>query len=543
MTNAQIADHFSLLSKLMDIHGQNEFKSKSYSAAAYSIEKLPVALSEISPEKYATYKGIGNSAAEKISELLQFGEIKLLKQLLEATPPDVLEMLSVKSLGPKKIAVIWKELGIENIGELLYACQENRLSAVKGFGVKSQQTIKENIEFFLKHRDIFLYADIEPYAVEIDQKLKVLFPEYKIAITGSYRQQMEIIDQLEWVITIGKEALKKTLTAQHFHIEEDNEKYIVVKGEEGVKLKFHWASDANFGTVLFATSCSESFLHAWGEIKEAADELQLFEEKNIQYIPAFYRETLSASPLPDFIQTSSIKGIIHSHSNWSDGSNTLEEMAEECIKRGLEYVVISDHSKAAYYANGLHEDRVKAQHELIDELNTKYTSFKIFKSIECDILGEGQLDYDEKTLESFDLIIASVHSNLRMSEEKAMMRLMRAIENPFTTILGHMTGRLLLSRKGYPVDHEKIIRACAENNVVIELNAHPRRLDIDWRWIPAAIQQNVLISINPDAHALSGFDDIKYGVLVAHKAGLTARQNLSSFSRSELEAYIKKKLT
>jgi DNA polymerase (family 10) len=202
--------------------------------------------------------------------------------------------------------------------------------------------------------------------------------------------------------------------------------------------------------------------------------------------------------------------------------------------------VISDHSKAAFYANGLNEERIRAQHALIDELNERMQPFKIFKSIECDILGEGQLDYDAQTLESFDLVIASVHSNLRMSEEKAMLRLMNAIKNPFTTILGHMTGRLLLSRKGYPVNHEEVIRACADNGVVIELNAHPRRLDIDWRWIKTAIQHNVLISINPDAHALSGFDDIKYGVLVAQKAGLTAKENLSSFSRREFEEFIKK---
>jgi DNA polymerase (family 10) len=540
MTNEQIADQFSVLSKLMDIHEQNEFKAKSYSAAAYSIEKLPVELSDITPDKYATYKGIGNSAAEKIHELFQYGEIKLLKQLLEATPQGVLEMLSIKGLGPKKIAVIWKEMGIETLGELLYACEENRLSAVKGFGDKTQQSIRENIEFYFKHRHQFLYADIETYAIAIDNKLKELLPDYKLELTGAFRRQMDIIERLEWVTTAGKDILIKTMERVAFETSDQSGNHISFKGEEGVELYFHLATPANFGSILFKTSGSDSFLESWGDIAEVADETILFVEKNIAYIPAFYRENLSDAPLPEFIQTSSIKGIIHSHSNWSDGGNTLEEMAEECIRKGFEYLVISDHSKAAYYANGLNEDRIKAQHELIDELNQKWTNFKIFKSIECDILGEGQLDYDEKTLESFDLVIASVHSNLKMSEEKAMMRLMNAIKNPFTTILGHMTGRLLLSRQGYPVDHEAIIQACAENDVVIELNAHPRRLDIDWRWIPKALQQNVLISINPDAHVLSGLDDIKYGVLVAQKAGLTAQQNLSSFSREEFERFIKR---
>ncbi len=527
----------------MDIHGQNEFKSKSYAAAAYSIEKLPVELSDVSPDKFATYKGIGNSAAEKISELFQYGEIKLLKQLLEATPQGVLEMLSIKGLGPKKIAVIWKEMGIETLGELLYACEENRLAAIKGFGDKTQQSIRENIEFYFKHRHQFLYADIEAYTVSIDTKFKELLSDHPLELTGAFRRQMEIIERLEWVTTADKNILIKTMEGLAFELSDQSADHLSFKGEEGVELYFHLATSNNFGSILFKTSCSDSFLKSWGDVAEVSDETLVFSEKNIAYIPSFYRENFSEAPLPAFIQTSSIKGIIHSHSNWSDGGNTLEEMAEECIKKGFEYLVISDHSKAAYYANGLNEDRIKAQHALIDELNERWTNFRIFKSIECDILGEGQLDYDERTLESFDLVIASVHSNLKMTEEKAMMRLMNAIRNPFTTILGHMTGRLLLSRKGYPVDHEAIIQACAENDVVIELNAHPRRLDIDWRWIPTAIKHNVLISINPDAHVLSGFDDIKYGVLVAQKAGLTGRQNLSSYSRNELEAYLKKKLS
>jgi DNA polymerase (family 10) len=236
-----------------------------------------------------------------------------------------------------------------------------------------------------------------------------------------------------------------------------------------------------------------------------------------------------------------IRSIIHSHSNWSDGMNTVEEMANECIKRGFEYLVISDHSQTAFYANGLKEDKIKEQHRYIDELNNKLEPFKIFKSIESDILNDGSLDYPDRILKTFDLVIASVHSNLKMMEEKAMARLIKAIENPYTRILGHMTGRLLLSRNGYPVDHKKIIEACAANNVVIEINAHPRRLDMDWKWIDYAIEKNVLLSINPDAHALDGFDDVKYGVLAAQKGGLTKENNLSSFSLQKFEKWLKKK--
>jgi DNA polymerase (family 10) len=216
----------------------------------------------------------------------------------------------------------------------------------------------------------------------------------------------------------------------------------------------------------------------------------------------------------------------------------LEEMAQAAIKRGLEYLVISDHSKSAFYAQGLHEDRIRAQHQQINELNQQLYPFKIFKSIESDILNDGSLDYAADVLASFDLVIASVHSNLKMTEEKAMMRLLKAIENPYTTILGHMTGRLLLSRPGYPVNHERIIEACAEHQVVIELNAHPNRLDIDWRYIQQAIQKNVLISINPDSHHTEGLDDTRFGVMVAQKAMLERKQNLSSYSLPEFESFL-----
>ncbi|HVX28252.1 MAG TPA: PHP domain-containing protein, partial [Parafilimonas sp.] len=243
--------------------------------------------------------------------------------------------------------------------------------------------------------------------------------------------------------------------------------------------------------------------------------------------------------LPEIIQPEDIAAIIHSHSKWSDGNNTLEEMADAAIKMGLQYLVISDHSKTAFYANGLTEERLKAQYAEIDELNKKLKPFKIFKSIESDILNDGSLDYSDEVLSSFDLVIASVHSNLKMNEEKAMMRLLNAIKNPFTSILGHCTGRLLLSRAGYPISHKKIIDACAEYNVAVELNANPRRLDMDWRYLNYCTEKNVLISINPDAHSTKAFEHTKYGVLAAQKAGITKQQNLSSFSLQQFEEFLK----
>jgi len=552
--NYYIADQFSLLSKLMDIHGENSFKAKSYSIAAFTIEKLPEQLSAMPEDKIFAIKGIGNTIGKKIMEMLQTGHLQALEEIVKATPPGVIEMLNIKGLGPKKIATVWKEMEIESIGELEYACNENRLLLYKGFGEKTQQNIRDTIEFYLKNQGSHLYGEIESYVLAIDKKLKEQFPGKKFELTGEWRRQLEIIDELEWITTADISDLKVFLEKNNFTAESANlpaaDEKIIFKGPENLRLSFLASDETFFHDVLFKTSCSKEFLETWnseqrGNGKAHASEEEIFTAANIHFIPAYRREKVSIidkakkSDLPKVIQAEDIRAIIHSHSNWSDGSNTIEEMARACIDRGYEYLVLSDHSKSAFYANGLTEERIREQHLYIDELNKKLSPFKIFKSIECDILNDGNLDYSDNILSTFDLVITSIHSNLKMTEDKAMMRLLRAIENPHTTILGHMTGRLLLSRPGYPVDHKKIIDACAANHVVIELNAHPRRLDIDWRWIDYALEKEVLISIDPDAHTVDGYNDVKYGVLVAQKAGLTKEKNLSSFGLKEMEAYLK----
>jgi len=531
--NDYIAEQFSLLGKLMDIHGENSFKTKSYSVAAYTLEKLPNPLRDLSPDKITSIKGIGDAIGKKIQEILQTGELRLLQQYIANTPPGVIEMLHIKGLGPKKIATIWKEMEIESVGELLYACQENRLLLFKGFGEKTQQNVREAIEFRLRHVGSHLYADIEAYALLLDAQLKKAFPAEQWALTGDFRRQLEVITKLQWITTATPETAQTFLTTN--------------ASDEVVTIEFIHSTPEDFTRILFETSCSGEFLQAWQEnIKgpRYSSEESLFENANLAFIPPFRREqrvTLeqaASSALVPVIETTDIRAIIHSHSKWSDGSNTLGEMAAACIEKGFEYLVISDHSKTAFYANGLKEDRLREQHAEIEALNRKLAPFVIFKSIESDILNDGALDYSNDILSTFDLVIASVHSNLKMSEEKAMGRLLHAIENPYTTILGHLTGRLLLSRPGYPVDHKKIIDACVANKVVIELNAHPRRLDMDWRWIGYAIDKGALISIDPDAHSITGYKDIRYGVLAAQKAGLTPQHNLSSFNLEKFKAYL-----
>ncbi|HTS45689.1 MAG TPA: PHP domain-containing protein [Puia sp.] len=553
LTNYDIADQFSLLSKLMDIHGENSFKTKSYSIAAFTIEKLPEQLSAMDEDKIFAIKGIGNTIGKKIMEMRNTGELPVLKDYIRKTPPGVIEMLNIKGLGPKKIATVWKEMEIESIGELMYACNENRLLLYKGFGEKSQNNIRETIDFYLKNQGSHLYGEIENYVLAIDKKLKESFAGKKIELTGEWRRQLEIIDRLEWITTASLKDVSSFFEKNGFVADarpSEKADRFILKGPENIQLSVDEVDEGSFYRRLFESSCSNEFLKGWqkepGEenTKTYTSEEEIFSAKNIHFIPAFEREKATViekarqQALSAVIQPTDIKAIIHSHSNWSDGSNTIEEMAKASIEKGYEYLVLSDHSKSAFYANGLTEERIREQHHHIDELNQKLSPFKIFKSIECDILNDGNLDYSDNILSTFDLVITSIHSNLKMTEDKAMMRLLRAIENPYTTILGHMTGRLLLSRPGYPVNHKKIIEACATNRVVIELNAHPRRLDIDWRWIDYALEKNVLISIDPDAHSIEGYHDVRYGTLVAQKAGLTKDKNLSSFSLQQIESFL-----
>ena len=549
MHNYEIAEYFTLLAKLMDIHGENAFKIKSYSNAAYTLDRLNDPLEAMSPAQIAGIRGIGDAIAQKIVDLLATKKLQILEDYIEKTPAGILEMLKIKGLGPKKIITIWKELGIESIGELLYACEENRLINYKGFGAKTQQSIQEALNYYLQNQGSYLYQQVQDIVAQIENALSLQFPKDQHQVSGHYKRQMETLDFLDIVTTTNHKAVSEWLEEKGFICDTTND-YLSCKGPDQFELRWHIVDQAQFYIQDFSLACSPAFWLAWQAIpnfdatKAFESELAIFEQVQMPLIPAAQREEPSiiqqakTKGLNPTIQTSDIKGIIHSHSNWSDGLHTIEQMAVAAKAQGLEYLIISDHSKSAFYANGLQEDRIRAQHQEIDALNKKLAPFVIFKSIESDILNDGSLDYPDEILALFDIVIASVHSNLKMTEEKAMMRLMNAIENPYTSILGHLTGRLLLSRKGYPINHEAIIKACAANDVVIELNAHPRRLDMDWRYIHQAMQEDVLMSINPDAHAIDGFEDCRYGVLVAQKAGLSAAQNLSSFSVAEMMEFV-----
>ncbi|WP_040680289.1 helix-hairpin-helix domain-containing protein [Niabella aurantiaca] len=555
MNNSTIADHFALLSKLMDIHGENSFKTKTYSIAAFHIERLEEQLTDTDRNTYGSIKGLGASVAAKIIELIDTGKMKALDDLLADTPAGILEMLELKGVGPKKIHVIWKEMGIASVGELEYACIENRLTRYKGFGEKTQVKILESINFYNQNKGHFLYAQIHELFPSIQNYLEKIFGTDKVWNTGNYYRQLPTLHELEFIVAEKLEFIKqKFQTAYPPELLEETANSVLYKLNNGLRLRVY-AILEGIPQFLFSTSSAPEFSKAFQqrfydgnfESTTFSSESEIFEKANLPYIPACLRESVSIidragqNDMPTLIQVSDIKGIVHNHSTWSDGLFTIEDMARALIDKKMEYLVISDHSRSAAYANGLTEERIIQQQQVIDELNKKLAPFRIYKSIECDILGDGSLDYSNEVLATFDLVIASVHSNLYMSETKAMERLMKAIENPYTTILGHLTGRLLLSRNGYPIDHKKIIEACVAHNVVIEINANPHRLDLDWSWIEYAMNKGALLSINPDAHTIEGFDDIRYGVIAAQKGGLTPSCNLSSFSLAAFEDFISKR--
>lgn len=555
MENKTIARTLRLLSQLMELHDGNPFKVKSLASAAYTIGKLPYSLSKKSLTELEQISALGKSTASKVWELIDTRTIRELEDLYDKTPKGVIEIMDIKGLGPKKVLCIWKDMQIENVGELLYACNENRLIEAKGFGAKTQEEIKKAIEFKMASSGRYLYAQVEEYAEYLMERLKETLAVEQISFTGDYRRRCEIIDGLDILIGAPLSPLLEAKLREISTLEliEVREQCIEARNTTGFKVFFNFCPEGQFALQLALQTGHE--LHTEELKKRLKDvdlsgttEIELYQKAGLPFIEPELREgrnefkLAEAGRLPELVKWEDLKGSLHNHSTWSDGVNSIEEMALFCRDElQLQYLGISDHSKSAFYAKGLYEERVLAQHEEIDALNKKLAGFKIFKGIESDILFDGSLDYAPEILASFDFVVASIHSVFKMTEEKATNRLITAIENPFTTILGHPSGRLLLSRSGYPVDFKKVIDACAANGVVIEINANPLRLDMDWRWHQYAIEKGVMLSVNPDAHSNNGFYDTRFGLLAARKGGVSAANCLNTLSLEEISAYFKNK--
>lgn len=562
MENEQIIKSLKLYAALMELHEENAFKIKSVQNAVFALEKLDTPLHTLPPEAIEKLEGIGKSVSAKIADLIDKGSFDDLSELAQKTPHGVVSLLGIKGLGPKKVRTIWQELGITESDQLLKACDENRISQLKGFGEKTQDAIRQSLIFINEHKGFFMYAELEALAPDIENTLKNVLPDAMVMLTGEMRRCMEIVSCIQFVVGVNNPAesiqrvsrvprLEKDLSASSPFVWRGIEK------QSGVRIEIRFYSEEEFSKKAFihsmnpqhlALKVSEgislgNYLHKSAFVSEEA----FYNELGMQYIAPEMREGLSEvykaqqNSIPDLLENRDLKGILHNHSTYSDGIHTLEQMAEYCMQSGYEYLGISDHSKTAFYANGLQESRITEQHREIDRLNQKLFPFRIFKGIESDILNDGALDYTDHVLASFDFIVASIHSNLKMTKEKATQRLLTAIENPYTTMLGHPTGRLLLKREGYPVDHKAIIDACVANNVIIEINANPYRLDMDWRHVLYAIERGAWISINPDAHSMSEYDNMRYGVLVGRKAGLGKEQTFNALSAEQVAAHFESK--
>jgi len=523
---------FKNLAAIMELHNESAFKTRSYNTAYVNLRRLDQPVAEMDEATIGALPGVGKAIKDKIIELLNTGNLATYQKYAEITPPGIIDMLSIKGLGPKKVKVIWEDMEIETVGELLYACNENRLSQYKGFGLKTQEAIKQKIEYYFQSQGKFRYGAIIDIAEELLADIRHIYTGTSVELTGDVRRKCNTLDKIE--ILIGDTELAEEIYEQGLlEIINEEEGVVEAKNENGMLVVLYLVDEADFVSSWFYTTASEGFRDRVGDLPMGnfADEAAIFDKIGLPYfVPEMREEGMQKIKVnaDDLVQEGDIKGVIHSHTTYSDGIATLAQMAAAAKEKGYSYIGITDHSQTAFYANGLKPDRLLQQIDEIDQLNTKLEDFTILKGIESDILGDGRLDYEQSLLDQLDFVIASVHANLNMDQEKATKRIIAAVEHPSTSMLGHPTGRLLLSRKGYPLDHKKVIDACAANQVSIEINASPYRLDIDWRWIPYCMEKGARLSINPDAHSIGGIDDIAFGVASARKGGLTKEACLNT---------------
>ena len=544
MSNKEISRALRMLAGLMELHDENPFKIKSITNASFQVDRTPLPIAEMTEAEILNIPGIGKSMAAKIYGLLSTGLDPEMDEILEKTPAGIVEIMRIKGIGPKKVRTLWQELEIESPGELLYACNENRLIELKGFGAKTQESIRQSLEFSLLNAGKLHYAEAEAVALETILLLQERFESAKFEITGEIRRQNETIDHCDLICIANTLPDFEKLSNDQFQFSSYGD-FTLLETSAGYRFRIYFSQPTTATWQQFVLTGPESHIIETGALQNTySTEIEIYSSINCAFIPPALRDW----PLEKAVQLSKneallesdIKGILHCHSTWSDGADTLEVMAKATQALGKSYFGICDHSKSAFYANGLSIERVIQQHEEIEKLNRTFDNFKIFKGIESDILSDGSLDYPEEILALFDFIVASVHSVLRMDEDRATERLIKAVENPYTTILGHPSTRLLLSRQGFPINYPKLIDACAANGVSIELNAHPYRLDIDWRMIPLCVEKGVKIAINPDSHRKEGLTDIRYGVLIAQKAGLRAEDLLNNLDLQQFSSYLKK---
>lgn len=569
MDKKEISRILEEIGLMLELKGENPFKIKAYVNGARIVELLEGDLKDyIKDGKIEGIKGIGKALSDKIVELYETGRLKYYEELKSSIPSGIFDIMRIPGIGPKKAKTLYEKLDIKSIGELEYACKENRLITLDGFGEKTQEKILKGIQELKKYSGLFLYSYVKPIAEEIKERLMTSSLVTKCEIAGSLRRKKEVVKDID-IIASAKEPMK----LMDYFTELEQIEEVISKGETktSVRLKagmmmdlrvveeeqfpyalHHFTGSKEHNTALrhrakkMGIKINEYGLFRDDELIKCRDEKDFFNVLGLYYIPPELRENMGEieaaekGELPGLIEYGDIKGLLHIHTTYSDGSLSVTEMADAAKRMGFSYIGISDHSRSAFYANGLKEDDIKRQIEEIDEYNLRSKDFKILKGIESDILPDGSLDYDEDILSLFDFVIASIHSNMNMSRDKMTDRLINVLKNRYTTILGHMTARILLAREACEMDIYRIIDTAAKKNKIIEINSDPQRLDLDWRYIKYAKERGVKFAINPDAHSIEGLNNIAYGLGIARKGWLEAKDVVNCMNITELRDYFGK---
>ena len=540
--------------------GSSVFEMRAYENAARTLNSLDGDIVQLAHEgKLKGTPGLGATTIKRIEEAVETGHIAFYDELVANTPAVKLDMLRIPGLGPKRINMIYDQLKVTSLAELEQACKDDRVAHLPGFGKKTQDKILQGLSFLSEHSGRFLYNVAEAEAERIRAALAGLPAIVRLQVAGSLRRRRETVKDIDMVASVddatGSEVRRSIMD---FFTSQPSVKAITGKGEtkssvvlnSGIAMDLRLVGDKQFPYTLHHFSGSREHhiplrrralsmnmtINDYGLFKvengeetliPCQTEADLYAALGMEYVEPELREDMGEievavrHELPQLVQESDLRGVLHAHSTWSDGQNTVREMAEACIARGYSYLGLTDHSKLAAYAGGLNADALKRQGEEVDQLNEEFKGrLLILKGTECDILRDGTLDFDDETLASLDFVVASIHSNFNLSQEEQTQRMLRAISNPYLDIVGHPTGRILLGRAGYPLDIEAVIEAAAAHGTCIEINAHPSRLDLDWRYVHKARDKGIKIPINPDAHALAGIDDMRYGIGIARKGWL-----------------------
>jgi len=566
----EVASMLEELSVMLEILGANPFRCRAYANAARILDGLSGDLGEmVRTGELLELKGIGKGIFEDIASALETGSFPLYDETSDKIPDGLMEMLRIPGFGPKKVKAVYDKLGIETIDGLEKAAREDELSGLLGFGAKTQQKIIDGIENLRKYQDRFLISTAEKQADEIRRELEGHPDVKRLLVAGSLRRRKETIGDIDILVTAKNsdnimEAFT-TLPRVRSVVAKGSTKSSIVYGP-GINVDLRVVKDSEFAFAShYFTGSKEHNTEIRGRAKKLGyrlneyglfkgeksakcqDEAALFERLGLQYIPPELREATGEveaaerGELPALIEESDITGVFHCHTNDSDGKSTLQEMVAGAQALGHKYFGLGDHSQAAAYARGLTPDRVEKQRKEVQALNKKLENFVVFFGIESDILTDGSLDYKDDVLATFDYVVASVHSNFGLSEAAQTDRIIKAIENPYTTMLGHPTGRLLLTREAYKVDLRAVIDAAADNDVIIEINAHPQRLDLDWRYIKYARDKGVLFSISPDAHHTSDFDYTRFGVGIARKGWLSKEHVINTMPVAKIRKVLNRR--